>query len=65
VTGFPAPQAQTAPGPAVDLHAATRAIRLADARICRCECVSKWLPGIVWKIILQCWLRSRGAAARI
>ena len=31
-----APQADTAPGPAVDLYAATHAVRLADARICRC-----------------------------
>jgi hypothetical protein len=45
---------QQPPVPRIQLH-----------RICRCECVSKWLPGIVWKIILQCWLRSRGAAARI
>jgi len=32
----PRPQADTAPGPAVDLYAATHAVRLADARICRC-----------------------------
>ena len=36
----PRPQADTAPGPAVDLYAATHAVRLADARICRIECVA-------------------------
>jgi hypothetical protein len=33
----PRPQADTAPGPTVDLYAATHTVRLADARICRCE----------------------------
>jgi hypothetical protein len=31
----PRPQADTAPGPTVDLYAATQTVRLADARICR------------------------------
>jgi hypothetical protein len=36
----PRPQADTAPGPTVDLYAATQTVRLADARICRNEYVA-------------------------
>jgi len=35
----PRPEAGAAPGPTVDLHAATYTVRLADARICRDACL--------------------------
>jgi hypothetical protein len=37
MTSIRAPQADKAPGPTVDLYAATYTVRLADARICRNE----------------------------
>ena len=40
----PRPRADRAPGPTVDLHAATHTVRLADVRICR----RQGLTGLPW-----------------